>query len=100
LKIRYFSQIFNINLNIILVIKKLNICKDIIFKIFEYFKIDNQISSPKVARVVPISVNTPYVLSNLIGSFDTNATFCLLGHNRHKVGQLVILAQKVKVGEK
>jgi hypothetical protein len=53
-----------------------------------------------VAWVAPISVNTPYVLSNLIGSFDTNATLCLLGHKHHKVGQFVILAQQVKVGEK
>ncbi len=53
-----------------------------------------------MAWVVPFRVNTPYVLSNLIGSFDTNATFYLLGHKHAKVTQLVILVQKVKVGEK
>jgi hypothetical protein len=53
-----------------------------------------------VAWVAPINVNTPYVLSNFIGSFDTNATLCLLGHKHAKVGQLMILVQKVKVGEK
>jgi hypothetical protein len=51
-----------------------------------------------VAWVAPINVNTPYVLSNLIGSFDTNATLCLLGRKHAKIGQLVILA--LKVGEK
>jgi hypothetical protein len=96
----FFSQIFNINLKIILVIKKLNIFKNVILKIIEYYKINNQINSPKVAWVVLISVNTPNIFSNLIGSFDTNATICLLGHKHAKVSQLVILAKKIKVGKK